>query len=59
MKLISPVPESAYSRAITAELGTLLFISGQESIDDSGNLIVPGDFSGQIQHRSCGLRETA
>jgi 2-iminobutanoate/2-iminopropanoate deaminase len=49
MKRISPVPDSAYSRAVTAELGTLLFISGQESIDESGKLIAPGDFSGQFQ----------
>ena len=48
MKMISPVPESAYSKAVTAELGTLLFVSGQESIDEKGKLIAPGDFTGLI-----------
>jgi enamine deaminase RidA (YjgF/YER057c/UK114 family) len=49
MKMISPVSESAYSKAVVAEYGTLLFISGQESIDQNGRLIAPGDFNGQIQ----------
>ena len=49
MKMISPVSESAYSKAVVAEYGTLLFISGQESIDQDGRLIAPGDFNGQIQ----------
>jgi 2-iminobutanoate/2-iminopropanoate deaminase len=49
MKMISPVAESAYSKAVVAEYGTLLFISGQESIDQDGRLIAPGDFTGQIQ----------
>jgi 2-iminobutanoate/2-iminopropanoate deaminase len=49
MKMISPVSESAYSKAVVAEYGTLLFISGQESIDEHGRLLAPGDFAGQIQ----------
>jgi enamine deaminase RidA (YjgF/YER057c/UK114 family) len=49
MKMISPVPESAYSKAVMAKFGTLLFVSGQESIDENGKLLAPGDFTGQIQ----------
>ena len=49
MRMISPVSESAYSKAVVAEDGTLLFISGQESIDQDGRLIAAGDFTGQIQ----------
>ena len=49
MKMISPVSESAYSKAVVAEYGTLLFISGQESIDQDGRLLAPGDFTGQIK----------
>jgi len=49
MQMISPVPESAYSKAVMAKFGTLLFISGQESVDEKGQLVAPGDFSGQIQ----------
>jgi 2-iminobutanoate/2-iminopropanoate deaminase len=45
MKMISPVSESAYSKAVVAEYGTLLFISGQESIDQDGRLLAPGDFT--------------
>jgi enamine deaminase RidA (YjgF/YER057c/UK114 family) len=47
--MISPVSESAYSKAVVAKYGTLLFISGQESIDKDGRLIAPGDFTGQTQ----------
>ncbi len=49
MRMISPVRDSAYSKAVTAQYGTFLFISGQESIDEDGSLIAPGDFAGQIQ----------
>jgi len=49
MERISPVAESAYSKAVKAQFGTLLFISGQESIDDKGRLVAPGDFAGQIR----------
>ena len=48
MKMISPVSESAYSKAVVAEYGTLLFISGQESIDQDGRLLAPGDFTGTL-----------
>ena len=47
MKMISPVSE--YSKAVVAEYGTLLFISGQESIDQDGRLMAPGDFTGQVK----------
>jgi 2-iminobutanoate/2-iminopropanoate deaminase len=49
MRMISPVSESAYSKAVMAQYGTFLFISGQESIDEHGTLIAPGDFAGQIE----------
>jgi 2-iminobutanoate/2-iminopropanoate deaminase len=49
MKMISPVQDSAYSKAVMAQYGTFLFVSGQESIDGDGRLIAPGDFAGQIQ----------
>jgi 2-iminobutanoate/2-iminopropanoate deaminase len=49
MEMISPVAESAYSKAVKAKYGTLLFISGQESTDDKGRLVAPGDFAGQIR----------
>ncbi|MET0500208.1 MAG: RidA family protein [Candidatus Binatia bacterium] len=48
MEMISPVTESAYSKAVMAKFGTLLFVSGQESIDEKGQLIAAGDFSAQI-----------
>jgi enamine deaminase RidA (YjgF/YER057c/UK114 family) len=48
MKRISPVAESAYSRAVAGKFGTLVFVSGQESIDEEGRLVAPGDFAGQI-----------
>jgi 2-iminobutanoate/2-iminopropanoate deaminase len=49
MEMISPVPESAYSKAVVAKFGTFMFLSGQESIDETGKLVAPGDFAGQIQ----------
>jgi hypothetical protein len=32
MQMISPVADSAYSKAVKARVGTLLFISGQEPV---------------------------
>ena len=49
MKMISPVPDSAYSKAVVAQFGTLLFVPGQEAVDENGVLVAPGDFAGQIQ----------
>jgi enamine deaminase RidA (YjgF/YER057c/UK114 family) len=57
MKRISPVTESAYCRAVLADYGTLVFVSGQESIDESGRLIAPGDFAGQIHQVWKNMRE--
>jgi 2-iminobutanoate/2-iminopropanoate deaminase len=57
MEMISPVPESAYSKAVVARFGTLVFVSGQESIDQSGKLVAPGDFGGQIRQVWSNMRQ--
>jgi 2-iminobutanoate/2-iminopropanoate deaminase len=49
MEFVSPVAESAYSKAVKAKPGCLLFISGLEPLDASGKLVAPGDFAGQIR----------
>jgi 2-iminobutanoate/2-iminopropanoate deaminase len=58
MEMISPVAESAYSKAVKAKFGTLLFMSGQESLDDKGQLVAPGNFAGQIQQVWKNMRTT-
>lgn len=47
MKMISPVPDSAYSKAVVAQFGTLLFVSGQEAVDENEVLVAPGDLPGK------------
>ena len=42
-----PVPKTAYSQAVLAEGGTVLFISGQVPVDPEGNLVGAGDFRAQ------------
>jgi enamine deaminase RidA (YjgF/YER057c/UK114 family) len=49
MQMISPVADSAYSKAVKARVGTLLFISGQEPVEERDRLVAPGDFPGQIR----------
>lgn len=45
----APQPIGAYSQAIQVKGGGLLFISGQVSIDNSGNLVGEGDISSQTR----------
>lgn len=49
LEMIGPVPASAYSNAVKAKGGTVVFLAGIESTDEKGNLVAPGDFSGQTR----------
>jgi 2-iminobutanoate/2-iminopropanoate deaminase len=48
-EMIIPMPQSAYSQAVKAKGGTLLFLSGVGPADEKGVLAAPGDFRGQVQ----------
>jgi len=43
-----PTPKTAYSQAMIATGGRLLFVSGQVPVDAAGQLVGPGDFRAQV-----------
>jgi enamine deaminase RidA (YjgF/YER057c/UK114 family) len=47
MEMIGPVAASAYSAAVKAKGGTLVFLASMEPVDEQGNLVAAGDFAGQ------------
>jgi enamine deaminase RidA (YjgF/YER057c/UK114 family) len=47
VEMIGPVAASAYSAAVKAKGGTLVFLAAMEPVDEQGNLVAPGDFAGQ------------
>jgi 2-iminobutanoate/2-iminopropanoate deaminase len=44
---VEPDRYSAYAYSAAIRVGELLFISGQSSIDDDGNVVAPDDFEAQ------------
>lgn len=45
----APQPIGAYSLAVEASAGKLLFVAGQVALDASGNLVGPGDVAAQTR----------
>jgi enamine deaminase RidA (YjgF/YER057c/UK114 family) len=48
---------AAYSQVVVAKGRRMVFISGQVSMDASGNLVAPGDFAGQVRQVYANLQK--
>jgi enamine deaminase RidA (YjgF/YER057c/UK114 family) len=51
----SRLPATPYAQVVVARGSRLVFVSGQVSVDERGQLVAPGDFAGQVRQAHANL----
>ena len=49
------LPVTRYAQVVVARGSRLIFVSGQVSVDDRGQVVAPGDFAGQVRQSHANL----
>jgi len=49
------LPVTRYAQVVVARGSRLIFVSGQVSVDDRGQVVAPGDFAGQVRQAHVNL----
>ena len=52
---VTGLPATTYAQVVVARGGRLVFVSGQVSVDERGQLVAPGDFAGQVRQAHANL----
>jgi enamine deaminase RidA (YjgF/YER057c/UK114 family) len=49
------LPATSYAQVVVARGSRLVFVSGQVSVDERGEVVAPGDFAGQVRQAHANL----